>query len=98
MTFPTPRRIMRTGLICATVAALAAMSPSSAAEGKRLGRHQHGDQPLHAQLCSNPVPAGMIVLYENNDVGGKAQVLNVQHHPRHKTLPRHGRVGTRTPV
>ncbi|MCH7846980.1 MAG: hypothetical protein IIB99_12105 [Planctomycetes bacterium] len=96
MTFPTPRRIIRTGLICATVAALAAMSPSSAAEGKRLGRHQHGDQPLHAQLCSNPVHEGMIVLYENNDFGGKVQVLNVHDQPRHKLLPVHGRVGSRT--
>ncbi len=96
MTFPAPRRIIRTGLICATVAVLAAMSPSSAANNPGGRRSHHGDQPLHAQLCSNPVHEGMIVIYENNNFGGKVQVLNVHDQPRHKLLPVHGRVGSRT--
>ena len=96
MTFPAPRRIIRTGLICATVAALAAISPSSAANNPGGRRHHHGDQPLHAQLCSNPVHEGMIVLYENNNFEGKVQVLNIHDQPRHKLLPVHGRVGSRT--
>ena len=95
MTFPAPRRIIRTGLICATVAALAAMSSSSAANSAGGRRPHHGDQPLHAQLCSNPVHEGMIVLYENNDFEGKVQVLNIADQPRHKLLPVHGRVGSR---
>ncbi len=95
MTFVAPRRVLRTTVLCAAVGALVAMSPSSAAEGKRLGRHRHGDQPLHAQACSNPVHEGTIVIYENNDFDGKVQVLNVHDQPRHEMLPVHGRVGSR---
>lgn len=95
MTFPAPRRILRTGLICATVAALAAISPSSAANNPGGRRHHHGDQPLHAQLCSNPVHEGMIVLYENNNFEGRVQVLNIADQPRHELLPVHGPVGSR---
>ncbi len=95
MTFPAPSRIIRTGLICATVAALTAMSSSSAANNAGGRRPHHGDQPLHAQLCSNPVHEGMIVIYENNDFEGKVQVLKIADQPRHRLLPVHGRVGSR---
>ncbi len=96
MTFVAPRRVLRTALLCAVVGALVAISPSSAAEGKRVGSRGHGDQPLHAQTCSNPVHEGTIVVYEDNDFEGKVQVLNVHDQPRHKLLPVHGRVGSRT--
>ena len=96
MTFVAPRRVLRTTFLFAAVGALVVMSPSSAAEGKRLGKHRHGDQPLHAQACSNPVHEGTIVIYENNDFEGKVQVLNVHDQPRHELLPVHGRVGSRT--
>ncbi len=95
MTFVAPRRVLRTALLCAAVGALVAISPSSAAQSKHVGRHRHGDQPLHAQTCSNPVHEGTIVIYENNDFEGKVQVLNVHDQPRHELLPVHGRVGSR---
>ncbi len=96
MTFVSPRRVLRTTVLCAAVGALVAMSPSSANQGKRVARRGHGDQPLHAQTCSNPVHEGTIVIYEDNDFEGKVQVLNVHDQPRHKLLPVHGRVGSRT--
>ncbi len=98
MTFVAPRRVVRIAILCTAVAVIAAMSPSSAAGGKKVGhmRHGHGDQPLHAQDCSNVVHEGTIVIYENTDFDGKVQVLNIAHQPRHELLPVHGKVGSKT--